>query len=541
MKYYLFSHKENKNTITFKKFLSRFGITFAIYGTLPPIYLQSIYNNKFINYIVKKDIDDYYAICFYDDDTPKSYIESIKHQKKNYDIIMVNYFKLTHLDIQILYNLLNISLYSLHFFPRFTKKRKALIGGGFRVIESFNTYTFKPKQKPNKFRQKRKINNEKKDRIKILTTKKAIPERKKKVGITIIEKKITRMPKIIMSENSFRISSNDPNNQILDSYCYPNKNMLIYNTLLIKNGQLGVNTNGGIMNPGYIKYNDKRYILCQGEKNGKIYKKYHAYDTGIPILCEIKKDSDRIVLVDSWEMKINLPSSIRTEDYRLYNYMNNIYSNHVLYYLKMGSNGEHYKCHSMAVSKVDIENKKLEFLYELQYKNELCEKNWGFINKNDNIYIIKHLVPYTVLKLDHATGQCQEYIKKYYNILQKYKWSMSANPIIFNDDYYITFIHRFHRINSKKYTPKKIYTHHILLIDRETLLPKIILVKPIFNIKNIDNSDTRNYIHYISSISIEDDKLYIYFGESDINVGYSILDLQIINDEITAHGEQIGK
>ena len=100
--------------------------------------------------------------------------------------------------------------------------------------------------------------------------------------------------------------------------------------------------------------------------------------------------------------------------------MNSVYSNHVIYYLKMNTDNEPVRCCSMAVSKVDIENKKLNFLYELQYKNELCEKNWAFINKDDNMYIIKNIVPYTVLKLDHNSGKCEQHIKKYYNMLNKY-------------------------------------------------------------------------------------------------------------------------
>ena len=82
MKYYIFSHKENKNTETFKKFLSKFGITFVIYKILPPVYLQKIHKNKFTDYVIQKNLDDYCVLCFYDNYTPKSYLYNIKYQKK---------------------------------------------------------------------------------------------------------------------------------------------------------------------------------------------------------------------------------------------------------------------------------------------------------------------------------------------------------------------------------------------------------------------------------------------------------------------------
>ena len=172
------------------------------------------------------------------------------------------------------------------------------------------------------------------------------------------------------------------------------------------------------------------------------------------------------------------------------------------------------------------------------------EKNWGFINKDDTIYIIKNLIPYTVLTLDHDTGKCTEiefiyklvyficYCFKYIPFLNNNKWSLSTNPILYNNDTYIAFIHKF-TVTDKK----RLYCHHLILIDRETLLPKIILPDPIFNMMDVDISDkSKNYIHYISSIAIEDKELCIYFGESDINVGYSILNMEELDKEIKKTG-----
>ena len=489
-------------------------------------------------------------------------------KKKNYDIIILNYSNITSLDIKILYQLLNISFYSLNLFPRFTSGGQKLSASRkIRVVErSFNKFVVEQKN--------RTKNTSSHTRQKVLTQQKT-PTKQTKTSasaISIIEKKIIKMPKIIMSENSFVISPTNSNNKILDSYCYPNDRMLLSHKLLIMNGQLGPNTNGGIFNPGYIKHNDKVYILCRSEKIGRKYRYYNGLGTSIPILCELNRTESGLVLENSWEMDINVPTSIRVEDFRLYHYKDNVYSNHVIYYFKMEVNCESQKCCSMAVSKVDMENKKLNFLYELRYKNELYEKNWGFINKDDNIYIVKNLVPYTILKLDHDSGKCEKHTKKYYNILNRYRWSMSTNPIVYNDEYYITFIHKY-LIKNKK----KLYSHYILLIDRDTLLPKLILPKPIFSMEKVEVGNriasgnlaslgelcsqsngltlsrakqanevsrakrdcrrqfdpSQNYIHYISSISVEDNKLYVYFGESDINVGYSILDKEILDKEIS--------
>jgi len=189
MKYYIFSHKENKNIESFKKFLNKFGSTFVIYNIFPPMYLQKIYKKKFINYVIEKDLDDYCVLTFYDNYTPKSYLDNIKYQKRNYDIIMVDYSNITRFDTKILYQLLNISFYSLDLFPRLThNSQKTSAARRIRVVgRSFNKIVIKPKKDT---RNKRRRFPQQYISRKLTKTSKS--SRNKVNAVTIIEKKINQ-------------------------------------------------------------------------------------------------------------------------------------------------------------------------------------------------------------------------------------------------------------------------------------------------------------------------------------------------------------
>lgn len=568
MIYYIFSDNPNNNIQLFMKFLNNYGTAFTISKKVPPMYLQKIYMNEFREYVTTKELDNYKIICYCDNVTSKSYIDKMKSTERNYDIVVINY--LDQLNILKLFILLELPLFNMNTFPKFisrvktirktTKSRRSR-----NNYSNYNTYIFKSSHKNTNTKTNtntKNIKNTKKIISRKPITRRPITRRNIKLPNKIIKKEQVndnsvyllnksiyddeQLDKLIKNNNNFVIDKLDHRNDKLDAYKYPNNDMLLTSKLLIFNGALGDNTNGGIYNPGFIKHNDKMYLLCRGEQISSNFRTYHSLYTSKPILVTISasasaSEKDNLKIVEYDEFSINLPSSVRVDDFRLYKYNNEIYTNHKLYTIKMGINGEHMESCSVGISKVDILNKKLHFMYELQYKNVLIEKNWGIINKRtkvDDIYVIKNVTPYTLLKLDHDTGECVLHIKKYYNLLNIHNWSLSTNPIIYNDKYYVTFIHHHVSvINQDNLVKKKLYSHYLMFIDRETLLPSVFIPTPLYKITVDEVNDiNKNYVHYISSLFVEDDKLYIFYGEAELNTGYDILNKNQIDKEIEKCG-----
>ena len=129
------------------------------------------------------------------------------------------------------------------------------------------------------------------------------------------------------------------------------------------------------------------------------------------------------------------------------------------------------------------------------------------------------VIPYILLKIDLQRGQTRT-ITAIDNLkIDLRQWSPgslcnSTNPIVWDEDHYVTFIHfRFESINHRD--RNRLYLQFGMLIDRQTLLPVSVISKPLAT----GGSETGRHtgVHYTMSLVAGDDVLYAFYGEGDMH------------------------
>lgn len=201
-------------------------------------------------------------------------------------------------------------------------------------------------------------------------------------------------------------------------------------------GDLGLDSLGGIYNPGYIKFNNKEYILPRVEKfteNERGQNSLWRKTSSIPYLIEIDNEFN---IKEINKLKLIGFSEKRIEDFRIFEYKNELYTNHILV-----DDDSIYP----VISKIDIKNNKLHFIGKIKLPIEIknVEKNWTFISINDELFLIYNISPMEIFKvnLDNLTSEL------YKNIDSNIEWSIkgyvsaSTNPIKINEDSYVMGFH----------------------------------------------------------------------------------------------------
>jgi predicted GH43/DUF377 family glycosyl hydrolase len=305
--------------------------------------------------------------------------------------------------------------------------------------------------------------------------------------------------------------SRDLGKQIQQSEIYKSIYSELGVTEILRPGDLQ-DSEGGIYNPGFCRFQDKNYMIVRVEK---FTEKERGVDnlwqktTSVAHIIEMDEHFNKI---DSYELEV-IGDFIRVEDFRLFTINDKLYSNHVV----VDDNKQIYP----VISEIDIENKKMfiKGRIEIDIKLKEVEKNWVFYTIKNQLYLIYSISSWMIFKIniDNLTG---ELIK---NEIINFDWnqtgfiSNSTNPIRVCENRNIMGFHSRDK--------KLIYHQGFLTFDDD------------FNFINStkspylsagDYDGIHPHVIYTSSMTLVNDKLICFAGDGDFK---SIM-IEINNEKI---------
>lgn len=259
------------------------------------------------------------------------------------------------------------------------------------------------------------------------------------------------------------------------------------------------NSEGGVYNPGFIKFNNKNYIILRVEKFTEkergcndLWKK----TTSIPYLAEV---DEKFNIID-----ISLINTIgifkRIEDFRLFEFRGKLYSNHII----LDEYGSIYP----VISEIDVDNLELKILGKIELDIDLkkVEKNWTFYSINEKLYLIYSLSPWKIFEVNIENLTASQIINKNNNI----KWSKegylsnSTNPIRVSENRNILGFHS--RDN------KLIYHQGFLTFDDEF---NIVDYSKEPYLSGGDYDGINKNVIYTSSLRFQENSLFCLAGDGD--------------------------
>lgn len=292
--------------------------------------------------------------------------------------------------------------------------------------------------------------------------------------------------------------SRDLGKQIQQSEIYKSIDSEIDIVEVLKPGDVK-DSNGGIYNPGFCRFQDKNYMISRVEsytEKERGVKDLWIRTTSIPHIIEM---DENLNVVDTYPLE-TIGEFIRIEDFRLFTHNDKLYSNHIIV--------DESKRIYPVISEIDLINKKMTIIgtIELEIPKNDVEKNWVFFNHNKELFLIYSLSPWMIFKIDINT-LTGELIKK---CEVKFDWnhsgfiSNSTNPIRINQNRNIMGFHS--RDN------KRIYHQGLLTFDNNFNLIKS-TKEPYLSGGDFDT--IHPHVIYTSSLTMIEDKLIGFAGDGD--------------------------
>lgn len=285
-------------------------------------------------------------------------------------------------------------------------------------------------------------------------------------------------------------------------------------------------SDGGIYNSSYFEIDQKKYLISRVEKNDEHDRKI-KHTQHRPVVFElnedftIKSDLDLVYQYDGdiderlEELGVDLHGyqKYRIEDYRVFTWNNELWSNHIL---NLGRTRP-------VISKINLQSKQLEHKKIKVFKLlQSVEKNWLFFEHNSKLKFIYSISPFIIMSSDDGYEFHKELIQKI-PLHKKYFWSGSTNPVSFDDNTYMFFVH--YRDESK------VYCHHLILMDKKTLLPILISENPVF--RKEETQGVKNGVFYLMSHTKVNDTEWVFsFGEGDFNTKLILIKHEDILNQI---------
>jgi predicted GH43/DUF377 family glycosyl hydrolase len=280
--------------------------------------------------------------------------------------------------------------------------------------------------------------------------------------------------------------------------------------LFIKNG-IVENSQGGIYNSSYFELNGNKYIISRVEKNNEL-ERNEKHTQHRPVIFELnddftikqnidlafKYDGDINEQLTELKVKLNGFQNYRTEDYRVFKWNNELWSNHTLIIGKIRP----------VISKINLQTNQLEHkkIKVFRLLNRV-EKNWLFFEHKSKLKFIYSINPFIIMSSDNGYDFKKESFKRIKFLDKKYYLSGSTNPVTYDDENYIFFIHY-----RDEY---KVYCHHLVLMNKETLEPIFISENPIF--RQAETKGIKNGVLYlVSHIKTTNGDWIFSFGEGDL-------------------------
>jgi hypothetical protein len=279
----------------------------------------------------------------------------------------------------------------------------------------------------------------------------------------------------------------------------------------------------GVLNPGAIAEGDGVILLARGEHIPWAVSKRSMSDFfrgWRPMLFELNKKLDFALIKEAKFTNVKESDGIRLEDFRLFRYQNQLFSNHskVTSLDETSPKDKPWDFESMrigvSISRVDVTTNKLTFLGTptLDFPTTVAEKNWAMFEHQKELYLIYSFNPFHLLKvsrwpqLDFVTVMRQPL--KLLHGDDQIKFRNSVNPVEYDQEHFLHVVH-------KVYLDKQ-YAFWAVLIEKNSLLPKMISARPLIcGWKSAPAS-----IIYACSVIARENEILIFGGLHDSAMGF---------------------
>jgi len=279
---------------------------------------------------------------------------------------------------------------------------------------------------------------------------------------------------------------------------------------------------GGVYNPGAITYGDEVMVIARSEKlhwKKIVTGKRTFLRSYPPVLFWLTKTLD--VKEAKKTSFLNYPplGSFRAEDFRMFKFKEHIYISHLMVDdLRVPRPTMKGK---QALAELDPEHCRLRYVgYPvLDFATSRVERNWGFFEHNEDLYLIYSFSPYILLRLadwEHLLFKTIVNKEMTINIeslnnYSRHMTSFSTPPIHYDDKHYIVFVH-------KRDDNHVRYAQWAVLLDKITLLPVKMTSLPV--LQGIrDKKFEKNVVNIVGIISQEND-FVLFQGEDDLYSSY---------------------
>ena len=335
------------------------------------------------------------------------------------------------------------------------------------------------------------------------------------------------------SASSFSWSENAAYLNIVELASCKNPQTLVRRqSRIIEAGQFGDETACGLINPGVLQRDGFFQVLCRGEPDDSTWLGDWSKNLATPVWCVL--DEDLTVRRHFFLRYTVLPPRFRPEDWRLFEYEGVLLTNHSIYL----ENGGQLHCRP-GISMVDLDRQELALRHTLvpPFEPAREEKNWALFSHEGALLCIYSFNPYIVLEINFDTGIPKVVVQ---TRPVQYEWlgaggrfiSNSTNPIVWDDDHYIMFIHD-HIDPEWPEQRDRLYMQYAVLISTTSLLPTSIVPTPLL----IGGRERGRYagVHYTTSLVNRDNALYAFYGEGDSHSSVVEFDKRILADLLASH------
>ena len=279
----------------------------------------------------------------------------------------------------------------------------------------------------------------------------------------------------------------------------------------------------GVVNPGAIADGDGVILLARGERIPWSISKHNLSDFlhGCrPVLFELNDKLDVSHVAEAAFINAVELADSRMEDFRLFRSQNQLFSSHSWVATPDGNppGSEPVRLESLririGISQVDLKTKEVKFLGtpQLDCATGLAEKNWVFFEHQNELFLIYSFNPFRLLRanrwpqMDFTTVACRNLSISSGD--DQLKFRNSVNPVEYNQEYFLHIVHKVY--------PGKQYVFWGVLIERKSLLPKMISTRPLVcGWKSAPAS-----IIYACSLIVRKDDIVVFAGLNDSSMGF---------------------
>lgn len=278
----------------------------------------------------------------------------------------------------------------------------------------------------------------------------------------------------------------------------------------------------GVLNPGAIASKEGIMLLARGENIpwALARQSLAGFSRGChPVRVEL---DDQLAVVRAEKLALATAKAIdgiRLEDFRLFRFGEQLFSNHVQAVPTGKPPAENCPIRPetiqsrMGISHIDTDKNEVKFLGlpTLDRPLNFTEKNWVCFAHQKELFLLYSFNPYHLLRadywpqLDFTTVIRRDLV--FPDAADKIAFRNSVNPVEYDQQYFLHVVH-------KVYSGKQ-YVYWAVLIDKASLLPKMISGRPLV----CGWKSAAAAITYVCSVVPRPDEILIFGGLNDSSMG----------------------